>query len=375
MFHKQDDVRRRGLGSRGSPRRCAAAAPTTRSRREPRRAVAQRRSGRAVASIDFSTTPTADIAALDELGREGRLGVRRRRAASHQPRQAAVPGPDKREKPLTKRDLIRYYAMIAPVMVPYLGTRPHQHAPVSRTESTSPASGTRRYRAHAPEWITPLALRRRRRGRDRVLHRRRPPRDPCMARQLRRDRVARVDVADPRRAPPDLRDDRRRPGREDDLGRGPDPHPPLPGRARPPGCVVPEGHRPAGHPDLGADEPGPTFERHATWVEALSRRVGGAVPELVSWKWEKRARGGLARLDYTQNAINKTLVAPYSVRPAAGAPVSMPIRWDELDDPDLRSDRWTIRDAGRAAPRSRRPLRRRRSRHGRRSHRSEPMTR
>ena len=70
------------------------------------------------------------------------------------------------------------------------------------------------------------------------------------------------------------------------------------------------------------------------------------VPELVSWKWEKRARGGLARLDYTQNAINKTLVAPYSVRPSAGAPVSMPITWDELDDPDLRSDRWTIRDVG-----------------------------
>jgi bifunctional non-homologous end joining protein LigD len=24
----------------------------------------------------------------------------------------------------------------------------------------------------------------------------------------------------------------------------------------------------------------------------------------------------------------------------------MPIRWDELDDSDLRSDRWTITDAG-----------------------------
>ena len=23
----------------------------------------------------------------------------------------------------------------------------------------------------------------------------------------------------------------------------------------------------------------------------------------------------------------------------------MPISWDELDDPDLRPDRWTIRDA------------------------------
>jgi hypothetical protein len=32
-----------------------------------------------------------------------------------------------------------------------------------------------------------------------------------------------------------------------------------------------------------------------------------------------------AVVDYTQNAINKTLVAPFSPRPSSGAPVSMPI--------------------------------------------------
>jgi bifunctional non-homologous end joining protein LigD len=31
------------------------------------------------------------------------------------------------------------------------------------------------------------------------------------------------------------------------------------------------------------------------------------------------------------------------VRPAPGAPVSAPIEWDELDDPELRPDRWTVR--------------------------------
>jgi bifunctional non-homologous end joining protein LigD len=66
----------------------------------------------------------------------------------------------------------------------------------------------------------------------------------------------------------------------------------------------------------------------------------------VSWKWQKTDRRGLARLDYTQNAINKTLVAPYSPRPAPGAPVSAPIEWDELDDPKLRPDRFTIRTIG-----------------------------
>ncbi len=89
--------------------------------------------------------------------------------------------------------------------------------------------------------------------------------------------------------------------------------------------------------------PGPDFDTTRDWVEQLSRSVGAVVPELVSWKWQVNERGGRARLDYTQNAVNKTLVAPYSPRPAPGAPVSAPIDWDELDDPDLTPDAFTIR--------------------------------
>jgi bifunctional non-homologous end joining protein LigD len=89
--------------------------------------------------------------------------------------------------------------------------------------------------------------------------------------------------------------------------------------------------------------PGPSFDETRAWVEQVSRTIGKLVPDLVSWKWQKADRLGRARLDYTQNAINKTLVAPYSTRPALGAPVSVPIGWHELEDPDLRPDRWTIR--------------------------------
>ncbi|MDP8987182.1 MAG: ATP-dependent DNA ligase [Actinomycetota bacterium] len=85
------------------------------------------------------------------------------------------------------------------------------------------------------------------------------------------------------------------------------------------------------------------FDDTRAWVEKVSRAVGRTVPDLVSWEWHKDRREGLARLDYTQNAINKTLVAPFSARPGPGAPVSVPIEWDELDDPDLGPDRWTIR--------------------------------
>ncbi|HSL77319.1 MAG TPA: hypothetical protein VK867_10250, partial [Candidatus Limnocylindrales bacterium] len=85
------------------------------------------------------------------------------------------------------------------------------------------------------------------------------------------------------------------------------------------------------------------FRETSDWVEKVSRAVGSTVPDLISWEWAKASRKGRARLDYTQNASIKTLVAPYSVRPAAGAPVSTPITWDELDDPELRPDRWTVR--------------------------------
>ena len=86
-----------------------------------------------------------------------------------------------------------------------------------------------------------------------------------------------------------------------------------------------------------------SFDETRIWVEGISRAVGAAVPDLISWEWEKAARRGRARLDFTQNAVNKTLVAPYAARPVAGASVSAPITWSELDDPDLRPDGWDIR--------------------------------
>ena len=79
--------------------------------------------------------------------------------------------------------------------------------------------------------------------------------------------------------------------------------------------------------------PGYSFEETRDWIEQLSRAVGAAVPDLVSWEWSKDRRDGRARLDFTQNWRNRTLVGAYSARPSPGLPVSAPITWDELDDP------------------------------------------
>ncbi|WP_421118552.1 DNA polymerase domain-containing protein [Aquihabitans daechungensis] len=89
-------------------------------------------------------------------------------------------------------------------------------------------------------------------------------------------------------------------------------------------------------------ESGLGFDDTLAWVEKLSVMVGRLVPDIVSWAWTKADRGGKARLDYTQNIRNKTLVGPFSPRAASGGPVSVPLRWEELDDPELAPDRWTV---------------------------------
>jgi bifunctional non-homologous end joining protein LigD len=88
---------------------------------------------------------------------------------------------------------------------------------------------------------------------------------------------------------------------------------------------------------------GPDYEEVRHWVEEVGRAIGRVLPDRISWEWAVDRRSGRIRIDYTQNIIGKTLAAPYSLRPARGAPVSTPITWEELDDPGLRPDGWTIR--------------------------------
>ncbi|MBI4571618.1 MAG: ATP-dependent DNA ligase, partial [Chloroflexi bacterium] len=57
-----------------------------------------------------------------------------------------------------------------------------------------------------------------------------------------------------------------------------------------------------------------------------------AHPRDVTMEWSVDKRPGKVFLDYNQNARGKTLASIYSPRALAGAPVSMPLRWDELSE-------------------------------------------
>ena len=89
-----------------------------------------------------------------------------------------------------------------------------------------------------------------------------------------------------------------------------------------------------------------TLDESRGFVAKLAHMIAELMPDKVTEVWEVKRRTGKIRIDYTQNVINKTLAGPYSVRPAIHAPVSTPITWKELDDPRLRPDKWTIKTLG-----------------------------
>jgi bifunctional non-homologous end joining protein LigD len=70
------------------------------------------------------------------------------------------------------------------------------------------------------------------------------------------------------------------------------------------------------------------------FAELLSRRLEAEHPGEVTTEWLKKKRSGVL-VDHRQNGHGKTIASAYSVRPKPGAPVSTPLRWEELTE-DVR---------------------------------------
>jgi bifunctional non-homologous end joining protein LigD len=87
-----------------------------------------------------------------------------------------------------------------------------------------------------------------------------------------------------------------------------------------------------------------TYEQARTLAYLIGLLVERRFPKMATTLRNPSARGGRVYLDWGQNAHGQLLVAPYSVRPVGGAPVSMPLVWDEVV-PDLDPKQFHIRNA------------------------------
>jgi bifunctional non-homologous end joining protein LigD len=74
-----------------------------------------------------------------------------------------------------------------------------------------------------------------------------------------------------------------------------------------------------------------TFDQSRDLGELLARVVVGELPEISTIVRQVKGREGKVYLDYLQNRHGQLIVAPFSVRPLPGAPVSMPLTWREVN--------------------------------------------
>lgn len=84
------------------------------------------------------------------------------------------------------------------------------------------------------------------------------------------------------------------------------------------------------------------FDAVRDFAHRVADRLAERHPQRFTTATRKNKRRGRLFLDYLRNAYAQTGVPPYAVRPRPGAPVAVPLEWDEVDDPDLRGDRYTI---------------------------------
>ena len=80
----------------------------------------------------------------------------------------------------------------------------------------------------------------------------------------------------------------------------------------------------------------PRWDSYAVRAAAVAaaRELERRRPDILTAAWWKEERGQRIFVDYNQNAPHKTVFGAWSVRARAGAQVSTPVRWDELDDVD-----------------------------------------
>jgi bifunctional non-homologous end joining protein LigD len=73
-----------------------------------------------------------------------------------------------------------------------------------------------------------------------------------------------------------------------------------------------------------------SYEQTRQFAQLLCQYIHSKEPEITSLERKPKNRQGLIYLDYLQNKKGATLAAAYSLRPRAKAPVSTPLKWEEV---------------------------------------------
>ena len=88
-------------------------------------------------------------------------------------------------------------------------------------------------------------------------------------------------------------------------------------------------------------EPTNAWREVKRFAKGVSAEMAADAPDKYLTKISKAEREGRIFIDYLRNDPTSTAVAPYSTRSRPGAPVAMPLRWDQLG-PSLDPREYTL---------------------------------
>jgi bifunctional non-homologous end joining protein LigD len=74
-----------------------------------------------------------------------------------------------------------------------------------------------------------------------------------------------------------------------------------------------------------------TYDQSSAFAHRVAEVLVERDPEHLTLEFSKADRGGRILIDIARNRAGATFVAPYSVRAKAGAPVSAPCSWEEIE--------------------------------------------
>lgn len=85
-----------------------------------------------------------------------------------------------------------------------------------------------------------------------------------------------------------------------------------------------------------------SYQQSQNFAEILARLTYRKLPKITSLIRNPQKRQKKVYIDYLQNSLTKTVVAPYSLRPTPEATVSTPLEWAEVE-PQLDPREWNIK--------------------------------
>jgi bifunctional non-homologous end joining protein LigD len=331
MLHKNDEFAAPGWNAEDWPRSVLSGRTNDEVKADPDRLWrSDLPAARAAVLLKPVAVAAEDLAQLDALGESGVWSVHGRDILVSR-LDAVMFAKRGRERPVTKRDLLRYAAQIGPTALPYLADRAlglHRYPNGVKSKGSWQRAVPKSAPEWLPRWTNPIS------GRAEVVAG--EPAALVWAAAYGgiewQASLARTDTWEqPTHVVIDLE-----PGRSWSdvlvaarLYRTAIDHLHLTARVKLSGT---------GGLEIWIPASGVGFADTRAWAEDLSATVAAVLPEM--------ARGAATvRIGHAQNAEHGAVIAPYSPRAMPGAPVSVPIEWDALDDRGLKPDALTVRSA------------------------------